>query len=173
MRGGDRARKEERGRGRAARGTEVGVKRNIFQQISHVCLIMYITACGAENQSTTAAATATAAVATTVGVTSHPASSHPTPWSLDKRGETCATRSRQYFILIINSSYAWPIAIRRLGRNAEFRVVADTLISSPPFFSFPLLLIVYFPCYVKLYRIPHLSYYPHYSDQCMCYTRNV
>lgn len=46
------------GRGRTARGAEVGVKRNIFQQISHVCLIMYITACGAENQSTTAAAAA-------------------------------------------------------------------------------------------------------------------
>jgi len=44
------------GRGRTVRGAEVGVKRNIFQQISHVCLIMYITACGAENQSTTAAA---------------------------------------------------------------------------------------------------------------------
>lgn len=43
----------------AAPPSRVGVKRNIFQQISHVCLIMYITACGAENQSTTTAAIAT------------------------------------------------------------------------------------------------------------------
>ncbi|KAM0730547.1 hypothetical protein ACS0PU_002876 [Formica fusca] len=146
-----RPRKEKGGRGRTARGTEVGVKRNIFQQISHVCLIMYITACGAENQSTTAATTAAAATtvaAAAVGVASHPASSHPTPSSSDKRGETRSTRSRQYFILIINSSCAWPIAIRHLGRNAEFRVVADSLTSPlPPHLPFPLLLIVYIPCH--------------------------
>lgn len=51
---GERARREKGG-GAPWLGGAVGVKRNIFQQISHVCLIMYITACGAENQSTTAA----------------------------------------------------------------------------------------------------------------------
>jgi len=51
---------------------EVGVKRNIFQQISHVCLIMYITACGAENQSTTAAVAAAAAAAAGVASRSVP-----------------------------------------------------------------------------------------------------
>lgn len=49
------ARKGGRGVGHGYSDGRVGVKRNIFQQISHVCLIMYITACGAENQSTTAA----------------------------------------------------------------------------------------------------------------------
>ena len=70
------------GRRRTARGAEVGVKRNIFQQISHVCLIMYITACGAENQSTTAAAAIAAAAAS---LAPRPASSCSIS---NKRGET-------------------------------------------------------------------------------------
>jgi len=71
---------------------EVGVKRNIFQQISHVCLIMYITACGAENQSTTAAVAAAAAA----GVASRPASSRPTS-SSNKKEETRPVRRNIFY----------------------------------------------------------------------------
>lgn len=77
---------------RAARGVEVGVKRNIFQQISHVCLIMYITACGAENQSTTAAV---AAITAAAGVASRPASS--LLFSSNKREDTRPVRRNILF----------------------------------------------------------------------------
>lgn len=83
--------------GRAARGVKVGVKRNIFQQISHVCLIMYITACGAENQSTTAAVAVAAATAA-ADVASRFASPRPAqPRRRIKRGETRPVRRNILF----------------------------------------------------------------------------
>lgn len=130
-----------RARGRGRQRTEqllrrgrAGVKRNIFQQISHVCLIMHITACGAENQNTAAA----------VALPRCP------PWTrrgsalLQRRaraagrgGEWRKTRSPLYFILIINSWSAWPIAIRLTCRNAKFHGARNprTLRRSPPFLS--------------------------------------
>lgn len=84
----DERRRPRDGMGAAARGVEVGVKRNIFQQISHVCLIMYITACGAENQSTTAAIAA--------GVATHPTSSRPRS-SSNKREDTRPVRRNILF----------------------------------------------------------------------------
>lgn len=107
----------------------MGVKRNIFQQISHVCLIMYITACGAEKQSTTAAIATHPPVFR--GSTPSGRRSLQRPASL-RVGGMARTRSPLYFILIINSSCAWPIAIRRSCRNAKFHGGRESLAPYSP-----------------------------------------